>query len=180
MADSAPGIEFTTILYGIAASNALFRISYEVGLRTLMLLFAFILLATDWLEYRLSVDAVPDTVDARLRQFGLDMLILVVWTLLTVIPATAVPAYVAVVAAVVGLQGLWDVLLLESPSPGVFVRAEWVFPVACGALLVGDALVRVRHSLLFVAVAVLFVGLKTLTWRTLYRRAKREGVALRI
>ena len=146
-----------------------------------MLLFAFGILAADWFEYRLSVAAVPDTVDADLRQFGLDMLILVVWAFLPVLPATAVPTYLTVVAVVVVLQGVWDAALLETaPTHGIRTRAEWELAAGYGALLGAYVLVPFPRSILFVAGVILFLGLKGLAWRALYRRAKRDGATGRI
>ncbi|WP_049934781.1 hypothetical protein [Haloplanus natans] len=181
MADSSPDIEFTTILYGVVASNALFRLTPAVDIRNAMLLFAFGILAADWFEYRLSAAAVPDTVGADLRQFGLDMLILVVWAFLPVLPATALPTYLAVVAVFVVLQGVWDAALLETPpTRGIHTRAEWELAVGYGALLGASVLVPVSRPALFVAGVALFLGPKGLAWRTLYRRAKRDGATGRI
>jgi len=180
MAESSPGIEFTVILYGVVASNALFRLTPEATLRNAMLLFAFGVLATDWAEYRLSAAAVPDTLDANLLQFGLDMLILVVWAFLPVIPAAALPTYVAVVAVLVALQGAWDAALLETAGRGVYARAEWELVAAYGALLAADAVAPFPRYLLFSGAVGLFLGLKGLAWLRLYRLAKRTGTPAHI
>jgi hypothetical protein len=175
MAESSSGIEFTGVLYGVVASNALFRLTPEVDLRNAMLLFAFGILAADWVEYRLSATAVPDTVDADLCQFGLDMLILIVWAFLPVLPATALRTFLGVVAVFVALQGVWDARLLGvTPAHGIRTRAEWELVAGYGILLGASLLVPFPRFLLFVAGVALFVCLKGLVWRALYRRAKRE------
>lgn len=173
MAESSSGIEFTGVLYGVVASNALFRLTPAVDLRNAMLLFAFGILAADWAEYRLSTVSIPDTLDTRLRQFGLDMLILVVWAFLPVVPATALPTYVGVVAAFVTLQGVWDAVLSGTTGRGVLVRAEWELAAAYGALLVVDGVAPLPSGLLFAVTVGLFLGLKAPVWLRLYRRTRR-------
>jgi len=120
-----------------------------------MLLFAFGLFAANWLEYRLSTVAVPDTVDAHLGQFSLDMLILVVWAFLPVMPASTLPTYVAVVAVFVALQGVWDALLLDADSPMGLVRRERALAAVYGGLLLVSAYVPVSPLLLFAATVLL-------------------------
>jgi len=178
MADS-DGIEFTAILYGIVASNALFRVSYGIDLRNAMLVFAFLILAADWVEYRLSVAAVPSTIESVLAQFGLDVLILIVWTFLPVVPPDGVAVYVGIVAAFVALQGTWDRLLIETGG-GDAMRANWVLVGAYGVLLVTHWWLSLSRPLLFAASVGLFVGVKGFGWRALYRDAKRADATVSI
>lgn len=173
MADSETGIEFTVILYGIVASNALFRLSSDITLRTGMLLFAFLILATDWVEYQLSVESVSDSVDHYLLEFGLDITILVVWTFLTVLPASALPTYITVVAAVVGLQGLWDRLLTDKYHSGFLTQNNVELVALYGILSVLNTAVTISHRHLFLTTVLLFLLWKSLAWKELYQDAKQ-------
>jgi len=178
MTDS-DGIEFTAILYGIVASNALFRVSYGVDLGNAMLVFAFLILAADWVEYRLSVAAVPSTIDATLAQFGLDVLVLIVWTFLPVVPPERVAVYVGIVAVFVALQGVWDRLLTDAGG-GKATRANWALVGAYCGLLLGHWWLTLSPTLLFATSVVLFVGVKSVGWRALYADAKRADATLSI
>ncbi|AZH26528.1 hypothetical protein [Haloplanus aerogenes] len=178
MADS-DGIEFTVILYGIVASNALFRVSYSLDLGNAMLVFAFLILAADWVEYQLSVAAVPSTIESTLAQFGLDMLILIVWTFLPVVPSDQVAVYVGIVAAFVALQGTWDRLLTETGG-GDATRANWALAGTYGVLLLAHWWLGLPRHLLFATSVGLFVGVKGFGWRALYRDAKRADATVSI
>jgi riboflavin transporter FmnP len=174
----ADGIEFTVILYGIVASNALFRVSYGVDLGNAMLVFAFLILAADWVEYQLSVTEVPSTVGATLTQFGFDVLVLIVWTFLPLVPPTEMTVYVGIVAAFVALQAAWDRLVMGASRTAT--RANAALAGAYGALLLVHGMIVVPRSLLFAATVALFVGVKAVGWRSLYRDAKRAGAPLSI
>lgn len=168
MFDSGAEPEFTGILYGIVASNALFRLSYDLGLRNWMLLFAFFVLATDWAEYRVSVHSPPETVERYVLQFGLDILVLVVWTVLTIVPPVDVHVFLAVAGAFVLLQGVWDRLLNDSRLQGVRVLHN----IEIAAFLVLLAVVGATYGIdgyVLLAVGVLgFLGWKGHAWRQIY------------
>lgn len=173
MTESENTVQFTVILYGIVASIALFRITNEVSLRNGMLLFAFFILATDWIEYQLSVENVSTSVDNQLLMFALDMAILVVWTVLTVLRPLQLPVYLLVVGVFVLLQGAWDSLLLTSSHRGVVGPVNVELPAVYAILLAVHWYYSIPRPVLFGIGVVAFVGWKFLAWTELYTEAKQ-------
>lgn len=180
MSERGTEVTFTNVLYGIVASNALFRLSFDLGLRNAMLLFAFFVLAMDWVEYHVATADVEGGVDASLQQFGLDMTVLVAWSFLTVTPVARMDVYLALLGVFVFLQGVWDRLLLGARLPELLRGAEWQLAAAFAVLVAVPLVVEVRPGVLFGAGVVLFVARKAVRWRTLYVEAKRTDQALEI
>lgn len=180
MSERTPSLEFTGILYGIVASNALFRLSYALSLRNAMLLFAFFVLATDWAEYRVSATEVPETAWHRLLQFALEVVLLVVWTVLTIVPERDVPVFVAVVGVFVLLQGLWDRLLYDEAFRGTLLGANTETALACLGLAALTLVVPLGRATLLVLTILLFLALKQRVWRRMYADLADSDAAPRL
>lgn len=174
MSDAQDAIGFTVVLYGVVASNALFRLPYDASLRTGMLLFAFLVLASDWIEYQVSVDDLGSDPGETLLAFGLDVLILVVWTYLTIVPPGDIPVFTGVLAVFVFIQWLSDLLLYGRVESGLLGQAELELPVSLGILLVIDRVVPLPGIVLFGTTVIAFLAYKYRTWQLLYEMTEDE------
>lgn len=176
MSSPEPSLDFTVILYSVVASSALTRLTFSVELRNFMLLFAFGVLATDWVEYQMSVSRENEAIDGALLQFGLDMSVLVVWTILTLVPAGRMPLFTLSLCAFVFLQGVWDRYQYEHTHKIFAVEGNW--ELAAVLLIFGlvAILVEIQPAVSLVITATLFLALKQSIWRKIYTETKSKDV----
>jgi hypothetical protein len=117
-------VGFTEVLYGVVVANGIYQLSLDVSLRTVMLLFALVVILGDWVEYQVSVEKIPDTARNYALAFVLDVVILVVWYYLTIVPSSELPLFFGFLAAFFFLQAVWDALLLQLPALQLLQRGH--------------------------------------------------------
>lgn len=170
-------IGFTEILYGVVVANAIYELTFEVHLRNYMLVLALAFILTDWIEYQIATVDAGGTAQNYVIAFVLDVVILVIWYLLTILSAAQLEWYVAIAGVFFLLQGVWDRLLLGVTGTELLRQAS----VQLGlCLLIMAALVRYAEAsgltaefpvdfaaTILCIVTVFFLGLKTRTWRAL-------------
>lgn len=160
-------VVFTDVLYGVVVANGIYQLTLDVTLRTMMLLFALVVILGDWVEYQVSVETVPDTARNYALALVLDVVILVVWYFLTILPSSDLSLFFGFLAAFFFLQAVWDALLLELPALQLLRQGhvQLVAPfVVLGAA--AEALDQFQVALLAIGF-VLFVFRKTFVWQDL-------------
>jgi hypothetical protein len=174
MAESKNTVQFTIILYGIVASIPLFRITDDLNLRNMMLLFSFFVLATDWMEYQLSVDDVTLDADNKVIMFALDMIIIIIFTFLTVIKPAQLTIYFGIVGLFVLFQAIWDYILLGSSHQGVLTMADLELFFLYSLLILIYYFYDFQNIYLFIFGSMLFIGWKMFVWVDIYNSAKEN------
>lgn len=123
-------VEFTDVLYGVVIANAIYRLTFGLTVGNAMVLLALAFVVDDWVAYRLSLDEVDPTARNYAVALVLDVLVLVVWYLLTVVPTDSSVPFLLVAAAFFFLAGVWDAALLDVSAVGLLRRSHWQLSIA--------------------------------------------------
>ncbi len=172
MSDSAAlQIGFTEVLYGVVVANAIYQLEFALVFRNYMLLLAFAFILGDWIEYQISLGEVPSGTSNYVAAFVLDVVILIVWYFLTIIPASELDWFFVIAGVFFLLQASWDWLLL-----GLHLRALVSKPhLQLTAVFVGFAVLyrytTLEPIILLVAAAIAFLARKFPRWRVLVRKS---------
>lgn len=172
MSNPSNKVEFTVVLYGIVASIPLVKLTDSFNLYNGMLLFAFFVLASDWMEYQLSVENVSYTTEKQISMFALDLAILITWTFSTVLQPQQLQTYFVIIGLFVLLQYTWDHVLLESSSQGLFISANLELVILYGFLLIINLKYTIPQLYLFAVGGLLFVGWKLFIWIDIFKSAQ--------
>jgi hypothetical protein len=167
--ETARRISFTEILYSVVIATALSRLSFGVSLRNAMLLFAILILLSDWVEYIAGIEKTDKSVSG-MKIFAADMLVLLVWNTIAIIPSEKFFWYVTFLGVFFMSQQVWELIadryssieLLTTPTTGLVV-AYVGMAIAVNANLVED------HISLALCV-LLFIIAKTPAWLRIQSR----------
>jgi hypothetical protein len=161
-------ITFTEILYSVVIATALSKLSFDISLRNVMLLFAVLILLSDWVEYIAGIEAIEESVSG-VRIFAADMLVLLVWNTIVIIPSEEFFWYPAFLGVFFMSQQVWEVIadryspvgLLTTPTTGLVAAYVGM------AIAVEANLVEAPTSLALCV--VLFVVAKVPAWLRIQR-----------
>lgn len=106
-------IGFTEVLYGVVVANAIYQIEFGLTLRNWMLILALGLILGDWIEYQSAVRDAPETTGNYVTAFVLDIVILIVWYLMTILASPDLHWFFGIGAVFFALQAAWDALILQ-------------------------------------------------------------------
>jgi hypothetical protein len=128
-----------------------------------MLLFAIVIILSDWVEYIANLGKTDETV-SNIRIFAADMLVLFVWNTIVIIPSEKFVWYVAFLGIFFASQQIWELVagrysplkLLIKPTTGLIVAYVTI------AISVDANLVEPYPSL--VLCVILFVAAKIPAW----------------
>ena len=168
MSDSASlEIGFTQVLYGVVVASAITQLRFGFGVRNVMLLLTLTFILGDWIEYQVGIQNASETATTYVIAFVLDVVILIVWYLMTVVPAANLDWFFATAGAFFLLQAVWDRLVLEFAVLDLVkqphLRLAVFFMLIAGVERVSD----VSPLLMLLIAAVAFVLFKLTRWRTL-------------
>lgn len=164
-------IDFTNVLYGVVVANAIYQLDFAISVHNAMLLFALGLIIGDWIEYRISVQKVHETARNYAVALVLDVIILIVWFLITIVPTGRIDWFFIGVAVFFFIQAVWDVALLALRLNEIVRRAH---AHLVGAFLVLAALAWQFSPSAWILLAigtVVFLGRKSVYWRQLLRES---------
>lgn len=111
--DSGLEIGFTEVLYGVVVANAIYQIEFGLTVRNWMLILALGFILGDWIEYQSAVRDAPETTGNYVTAFVLDVVILIVWYLMTILASAELGWFLGIGAVFFFLQAVWDVLILQ-------------------------------------------------------------------
>lgn len=164
-------IGFTEVLYGVVVANAIYQLEFELVFRNFMLLLAFTIILGDWIEYQIALGDVPGTTSNYVVAFVFDVVILVVWYFLTIVPASALDWFFIIASAFFLLQATWDWFLLELDIRGLITKSHLQLTVVFLVFAVSYRQTSVEPTILFVAAAMVFLTRKFPEWRALVQKS---------
>lgn len=161
--DSTLSVTFTELLYSVVVANALTKLTFDPTLRNGMILFAVLVVLSDWVEYRAFL-GVLDEDASQVAVFVADVLVLLIWNTTTIIPSNEFVWYIAVMALFFASQNVWEFLsgrygaleVLITPTTAIVVG----YTALAGVIYAG----RISPGAAFVIAVVLFVVGKTPAW----------------
>lgn len=164
-------VEFTLVLYGVVVANAIYELTFGIEFRNAMLLFAFAVILGDWVEYRIDIRDVPSTGANYALAFVMDVIILIAWYFLTILPPADLMWFFAVAAVFFLLQALWNRLLLDTDLRTLLAGAQVQLAVAFLAFAAVYSTGVVPQGLALGAAAVAFLARKAPVWHRLLRES---------
>lgn len=172
MSDEEPlKVEFTLVLYGVVVANAIYELTFGIEFRNAMSLFAFAVILGDWLEYRIDLRNTRSTPANYALAFVLDVVILITWYFLTILPPADLDWFFGVAAAFFLLQALWDRLLLRSSLRTLLRRPELQLTLAFLAFAAVYSTGNVPRTLALAVATGVFLARKAPVWHRLLQKS---------
>lgn len=164
-------IGFTQVLYGVVVANSIYQLELGLSFRNLMLLLTLAFILGDWIEYQISRQEVSQTTSNYVLAFVLDVVILVVWYLITIVPASELELFFAIAAVFFLLQATWDRLILGLDLQTLFSKPHFQLGVIFTLIAALQMYTALRSEVLFATAALLFFLRKAPEWRSLVRKS---------
>lgn len=164
-------IEFTDILYAAVISTAISRLSLRFNLKNFMLLFALLIIFDDWLDYHISISLVKRSPREYFIGYILDILILITWHFITVVPPFKVEAYLLFIIVFFILAGIWDITILKIKLKNFFRSSYFKLSVIYLVLLTIHSMWLSMYVGLLLGISVLiFVIMRASVWKSLPKK----------
>lgn len=164
-------IGFTQVLYGVVVSSAIFDLQFDITIRNFMLLLALAFILGDWIEYQIGIQEASETMVNYVLAFVIDVVILIEWYLITIIPVADLKWFFGMAGTFFVLQAMWDRLILDV-GLGALIRKPHL---TLALFFIGLAGIQIYTNLspwlLLMIATVVFIGRKSLRWRELISKS---------
>jgi hypothetical protein len=102
-------VNFTELVYAVVIGNSFVALSLATTpIRLAMFFFALLIVLDDWVLYHLSVERIERTVKNYLLCFLLDVVVLITWYLLSVVPEGQLFKFLILSSIYFGITSLWE------------------------------------------------------------------------
>lgn len=164
-------IGFTELLYGVVIANVIDQLEFGLVLRNYMILLAFVFILADWIEYQIAVEEVPKERSNYIVAFVLDVVILIVWYYLTIVPVSALDWFFAIAGGFFFLQATWDWFLMDMELRSLVTKPQLQLTAVFILFSALHRYVAVESTILLATATIAFLVLKLPEWRAILRNS---------
>jgi hypothetical protein len=167
-------VGLTEVLYGVVIANAIYELGYGLNFRNALLLFALGILVADWVEYQLSTQALELSDLRYSMMLVLDMLILLCWYLLTIVPEDMFSQFILLTGLFFGLVGVWSGAVMDASLRELLVDidwgADWQIAITFFVLFGVQTMVGLPQTAVLGIMLIVWLGRKSPVWYRLVNR----------
>jgi hypothetical protein len=163
-------IKFTDILYAAVISVSMTRLTLKFDIKEGLLLFAFLIIFDDWMDYHISTNFAIQTARLYFMGYILDILTLLTWYFITISLPNSVEVGLLFLVIFFLLALIWDVFMLEL-STKEFLKSSYLYiSIAYLMLLLMLQYLQLSDVQLLMIIFLIYIILKIPKWKDLYKK----------
>ena len=167
-------VGLTEVLYGVVIAGAIYEMELAFSFRNAVLLFALGILVADWVEYQLSTQSLELSDLQYSAMMVLDIVILLVWYLLTTVPSEEFEVFVLLTAVFFVLVGVWSVSVMDATVRDLLLdidwSADWQIAIAFFVLYGVETQTGITKGIVLALMTAVWLGRKAPVWYRLLNR----------